>query len=338
MSQPHRSVSLILFLAIFAPAVLRADEVLFKNGDRLVGTVTDFDGTKLTIDTKVAGKVTVDMKDVKTFSSSSPLELMLNNGKMVRGTIAEGPDGQVSVAQANEAAQLVPLSDLEKLSPPVKWTGTVTIGGLIARGNTETDSLNALGHAERRTFNDRIILDGGYIFGTQKVPGGSWHETANDLYGSAEYDYFFSKKFYGYGNIRADHDTIAGIDLRLAPGVGAGYQWFEKPSFNFNTEGGAGWLYRQYAHDGEDSAASARAAYHLKVKFNDKVSGFHDFEYLPGLNNINNYFFDTDAGIRATVTGHFFTEFSVYYQYDSRPAPGKGPNDIRFILGVGWNF
>ena len=338
MSQSHQRVSLVLFLAIFAPAVLRADEVLFKNGDRLVGTVTDFDGTKLTIDSKVAGKVTVNMKDVKTFSSSSPLELMLSNGTMVHGTVAEAADGQVSVAQADGATRQVPLTDVEKVSPPVKWTGTVTIGGMIARGNTETDSLNALGHAERRTFKDRIILDGGYLFGAQKVPGDSWHETSNDLYGSAEYDYFFSRKLYSYASVRADHDTIAGIDLRLAPGVGAGYQWVEKPNFSFNTEGGFGWLYRKYAHDGEDSAASARAAYHLKTKFNERLSGFHDFEYLPGLNNINNYFFDTDAGIRDTLTEHFFAEFSVYYQYDSRPAPGKGPNDIRFILGVGWTF
>ena len=338
MNHPRRSFGLFLFLVILAPALARADEVLFKNGDRLVGTVTDFDGTKLTIDTKVAGKVTVNMKDVKTFSSSSPLELMLSNGTMVHGTVAEGPDGEVSVVQANQAAQLVPLTEVEKVSPPVKWTGTVTIGGLVARGNTETNSLNALGHAERRTFKDRIILDGGYIFGTQKVPGGSWNETANDLYGSIAYNYFFSRKLYGYASARADHDTIAGIDLRFAPGVGAGYQWVDKPEFGFNTEGGAGWLYRKYAHDGEDSAASARAAYHLKVKFNEKLSGFHDFEYLPGLNNINNYFFDTDAGIRDTITAHFFAEFSVYYQYDSRPAPGKGPNDIRFILGVGWTF
>ena len=65
---------------------------------------------------------------------------------------------------------------------------------------------------------------------------------------------------------------------------------------------------------------------------------FHDFEYLPGLDSINNYFFDTDAGIRADITEKMFTEFKVQYQYDSRPAPGRGSNDIRYILGVGWSF
>jgi putative salt-induced outer membrane protein YdiY len=338
MDQPRLTVTLFFLAILLAPPGLRADEVLFKNGDRLDGAVTAFDGSKLTIESKVAGKVTVDLKDVKTFSAQGPLELMLNDGTMVHGSVGAGPDGQIAVVQTNGGPRLIPLGDLEKVSPPVKWSGSVVIGGLLARGNTNTDSFNAAAHAERRTFQDRIILDGGYIYGREKVQGQGSHTTANDLFGSAEYDYFFSKKLYGYGNVRADHDTIAGIDLRLAPGVGAGYQWVEKPTFNFNTEGGFGWLYRKYSNDGEDSSATARLAYHLKTKFNDKVSGFHDFEYLPGLNNINNYFFDTDAGIRADVSGHMFTEFKVYYQYDSRPAPGKGSSDIRFILGVGWNF
>jgi putative salt-induced outer membrane protein YdiY len=164
------------------------------------------------------------------------------------------------------------------------------------------------------------------------------HETADDLLGKAEYNYFFTPKFYGYANVEAEHDVIAGINLRLAPGVGAGYQWVEKPDFSFRTEAGGAYLYRKYSHDGETSSAAARIAYHLKVKFNEKVSGFHDFEYLPGLDRIDNYYFDTQAGIRANITDKFFTEFKVDYRYDSRPAPGRLSNDIRYILGVGWAF
>lgn len=337
---PRRFWSVIVPLVVFswgAPAW--ADEIMFKNGDRLSGTIETYDGTKLTINSAVAGKVNVELKDVKTFSTDHPIDVTLSDGTTVHQKVRAGPDGQISLGPTAQGARTVSLANVSKINLPVKWTGNVVIGGLIARGNTNTDSFNASAHAERRSDQDRIILDGGYLFGREHIRGTPGkHETANDLFGSAEYDYFFTKKFYGYGKIGAEHDTIAGLDLRLSPGVGVGYQWFETPALNFNTEAGAGYLYRKYAHDGDMSSATARLAYHLKVKFNDRVSGFHNFEYLPGLDQIGDYYFDTDAGIRASLTERMFTEFKLDYRYDSRPAPGKGSSDIRYILGVGWNF
>lgn len=331
---------LILPFAVIAWAgPLRADEVLFKNGDRLSGTIETYDGAKLTINSAVAGKVSVELKDVKTFVTDHPIDLTLSDGTTVRGQVSGGPDGQISLVPTAGAARTVPLANVTKINLPVKWTGNIVMGGLIARGNTNTDSFNAAAHAERRSEQDRIILDGGYLYGREHIKGiPGKHETANDLFGSAEYDYFFTKKFYGYGKIGAEHDTIAGLDLRLTPGVGVGYQWFETPALNFNTEAGGGLLYRKYARDGDMTSATARLAYHLKVKFNDRVSGFHNFEYLPGLDELGDYYFDTDAGIRASITERMFTEFKVDFRYDSRPAAGRGSSDIRYILGVGWTF
>jgi hypothetical protein len=56
------------------------------------------------------------------------------------------------------------------------------------------------------------------------------------------------------------------------------------------------------------------------------------------LDRLSNYYFNTDFGIRADITKTFFTQFKVEYRYDSQPAPGRGSNDLRYILGVGVNF
>ena len=117
-----------------------------------------------------------------------------------------------------------------------------------------------------------------------------------------------------------------------------GYQWVDKPRLSFNTEAGAAWLYRSYTHDGSNDNVSLRLAYHLAGKLNDKVGLFHDFEYFPALDRIDNYYFNTDAGIRASITEQMFTQFKIEYRYDAQPAPGRGPSDLRYILGVGWNF
>ena len=44
------------------------------------------------------------------------------------------------------------------------------------------------------------------------------------------------------------------------------------------------------------------------------------------------------SGIRADLTESFFTEFKVEWKYDPTPADDASRSDLRYILGVGWNF
>ena len=65
------TIAVVVCLA--SPA--RADEVLFVNGDRLTGAITQAVGGKLTIKSDTVGEVTVDLSKVKTFSTAQPVQL-----------------------------------------------------------------------------------------------------------------------------------------------------------------------------------------------------------------------------------------------------------------------
>jgi putative salt-induced outer membrane protein YdiY len=330
----------VFLTLLLLSARLSADEVVLQNGERLVGKIHT-EGSKLTVENKYYDKATVDLKDVKTFSLSDPVDVLLNDGSHLHGHVNSGPDGSITFQPDNGVAHPINFSDLRAVAPALNsWSGNAVIGGLLARGNTDQDQFNASIDLARRGERDRITLDVSYIYGRSKPAGVNQTkvETADDLLGTAKYDYFFTTKFYGFGLIQAEHDVIAGIDLRLSPSGGIGYQWVETPDLDFNTEAGVGYLYRKYSHDGHSRSMDARAAYHLKWKVNEKVNVFHDFEYLPGLDRITNYFFDTDAGVHVGLSGKLFAEFKIEYRYDSQPAPGKGASDVRYIAGVGWSF
>ncbi len=320
---------------------LHADQVWFKNGDQLTGKIMSMEGGKLIITSAVAGKVTVDLKDIKTFASDTPIKLRLNDGTIIEQRAMPGPDGQVAIGEGGVLKpQNVPLANIKAVNFNDAWTGSITAGGTLTRGNSNTEAFNLAINMVRRTEDDRFSVDAGYLYGREKIPGSNVKaETANDWFIAGKYDYFITPKFYAYGNARLERDLIAGISIRITPGVGAGYQWIDQDDFHLNTEGGISYLYRQYTHSNiTNESVAARVAYHVDKKFNDKVSVFHNLEYLPGLDSIKNYFFDTDAGIRATLTDKMFTEFKVIEKYDSAPAPGKGHNDTQFVLGVGWTF
>ena len=256
MNQCRSLIVAILAITIIGPWSW-GDEVMLKNGDRLTGKITT-DGSNLTVDTGTAGKITIDLKNVKTFSTGTPIDVTLNDGTRVHGRVDSGPDGQVTLAPDNGPTRVVAFSDLKAVNPPpVKWVGNILIGGLLVRGNTDADSLNAAINVSRRGDHDRITFGAQYIFARTKNPGQSKQETADDLQGTVKYDYFFTPKLYGYGVVDAEHDVIAKVDLRLAPGIGVGYQWIDTKALSFNTEGGIGWLYRLYAHDGHTSSVDA---------------------------------------------------------------------------------
>lgn len=335
-----------LFAAAAAAVTLAtpifADEVVTKNGSHLIGTVDSAEAGKLNFTSPGLGKTTIALKDVSTFTTDHPITFKLVDGTVIDAQVRAGPDGSITIpGQGNLAAQTVPVTNIKWINFSTAWTGSVAIGGALTRGNSDTDSFNAGFNLARRTEQDRLEFDGGFLYGRQKVTGlPGKHETENNWFLSGQYNYnLIEQSLYAYANARIEKDVIAGIDLRLTPGVGLGYNFADEPDFHARAEGGISYLYRKYAHGGgHDESVAARAAYHIDKNLNAKVSIFHNFEYYPALKRIDDYFFVTDAGLHVALTEKMFSEFKVVEKYDNRPAPGKGRNDTQFILSVGWTL
>ncbi len=326
-----------------------ADEVQFNNGDRLTGTVVGVDGGKMKIKTKVAGEVTVDLKDVKTFSTDAPVAVKLKDGTVVHQKVSADGAGQVVLGGAATPAapgvvppaggRNVPLTEVKRVNADENFTGSVTVGGLLTRGNSDTEQLTVNAEAVRRTETDRITLGAGYFFGRQRdLNTGDKTTTTDNWFALGKYDYFLDEKLYAFGAMRVEKDRIADLDLRLTPSAGVGYQWAEGPEFNFNTEAGLAFVHEQYTNDDTEDHVAARLAYHVDKQLNDKVSLFHNLVYLPSLERLDDYNLIADGGVRATLTEQMFTEFKIQWNYDSTPAPTASRSDLRYILGVGWKF
>jgi putative salt-induced outer membrane protein YdiY len=339
VASSRASVGVVIAVLLGVASAASGDEIRFKNGDRLTGTITEAGGGKLKISSKVAGDVTVDLKDVETFTTDAPLDVRLKDGTEVHQRFDAGAAPGTVTAAAGPRREIA-LSDVKAITPKLgKWTGNIVAGGLLTRGNSHTTSLNLSAAATRRGEDDRISATAGYTFASQRDPDTGADSTSADAWFAAgKYDRFFTDEFYAYGLARADHDRIADLNLRLSPGVGVGYQWFEQPEFNFLTEAGISLMYEDYDPGPTDTHPAARLAYHVDRKFNERVTVFHNLAFLPSLEDISDFNVNADAGVRASLTKTMFTEFKVEWQYDATPAPDKDKNDLRYLLGLGWSF
>lgn len=332
--------------AVSFGALASADTIVFKNGDRLTGTVLEMTDGKIKFKPAAIGaEVLIDSVDISTFSTDGLIDLQLADGTIVKQKVDAAGDGRVSFTGA-AGAQEVGLTDLKSINPRTGWKGNIRGGFIINRGNTDNESFNAGFDLWRRSEQDRYKFGGQYSLTNSEDSEGDKSATTDNWTVFGQYDYFFNEKLYGYGRVQVDHDRIAELQYRITPGVGLGYQWHEDAVWNFNTEGGVAYVYEKYEEpddatpdfDDDDAYLALRLAYHYDRKLNDKVLLFHNLEYLPGLDDLGNFQINTDIGLRTALTANMFSEFKFELRHDSQPAEGSKDNDLRYIFAIGWQF
>ena len=331
---------LILVLSPVGPA--RGDEVLFQNGDRLSGKILKAAGGKLTIKTDGAGEVSVDMSKVKTFSTDAPVTVGVKERPPESANVGAGPDRYVQTAPAPGALpQPVAIADISAINPgPPAWTGSFSLNGLRTSGNSVTEQLGFRGALSKRWPHDRLTFGAEYSFGRQEDPSTGQKSTTLDYaMGLAKYDHFLTKKFYGYVSTKAERDGVAELELRVAPGTGVGYQWFEGPTFNLSNEAGLVWVYENYKRAGWSEFFGPRLAYSVDWTPFQPLKLYHTLEYIPSFEDLGgDYLLNIDAGARLTVWKGLFAEVRYEYRFDATPASGRNRTDQRYILGAGWAF
>jgi putative salt-induced outer membrane protein YdiY len=326
-------------------AVCIADEVYLVNGDRITGKITTLADNKLTVESDLAGKLTIDLNNVTTFKTNAPVEIQLKDGTAFKKQISKAETGRFAVeGDQTLKSQDFNVASIVVINPPVKeapkWHGDISGALVSTHGNTTifTESLSV--NLTKRGENDRTLLSTDYLYGKQKNPTTGEQEVTQDQWKlRGKYDYFFTKKMFGFLDARYENDKIAELERRVLVGAGAGYQWIESEPFNFSTEAGIASLYETYTNDTPSSKQlSVQLGYHLDKKLTQTLTFINDLTYYPSLENSSDYFLTTTGEFRAKLTELIFANFKVVFDFDSTPAQGKGKSDIKYILGVGVKF
>ena len=323
-----------LVLALLAVEA-RGDEVQFANGDKLTGKIVKLDGGKLTVDSTVAGKIEVKWADIATMSTDEPVTIVLDNGQYVTQKLDASKPGEV-----NAGGETIALATAAKVNPePVQWHGNALIAARFDRGNTVGDNFDGSLDAVRRSETDRITFGAGYSASeNQDADQTGKHATRSKAFGSTQYDYFFQPQLYGYGNLRAEKDRFADLNLRLTTGLGVGYQWFDTDTLKFNTEGGVSYI-SEHLHGSEDlNYAALRFAWNLDWIVYSGLTFFQYTRWYPSLQALDDQLIETQTGLRYKLWGNFFGESKILWTWDTTPAEGKKQKDLTYIVGIGYGF
>lgn len=357
-----------LFVSLFCAAVLYADQVTLKNGDRLSGTIVSSDGKTLLLKSEYAGDVTIKWDAIAGIDSTQNLNLVTKDGKRLsgkvsstEGTLVVAPSAPAEaggsapkdtiVAVRDDATQKAYDDQVAKLTHPKLyyfWSGVFDTGLALTRGNSKTASYTLNGSAVRQTAREKINLFGSYIYATDDTPlpgttAPTSRTTANEISAGARGEYNLTPRLFvfGFGNFATNE--LQHLNLRQVYGGGFGDHVIKKDTMVFDVFGGFSYdrdTFSAYVLDAVPVAAITKnsaefvAGEEFDAKFSKKSTLTETFTFYPNLSHTGNYRFQFNSNVATQLKNWLSWQITFTDTYISYPPPGLLGNDLVLSTGL----
>lgn len=295
----------LLCLAVFtASTPLFADTVWLKNGDKLSGKITLFDGGKLLIQTEYAGAVPIDWKQVKTLESDQQLLVKQDayTGEKAKALHA-AEDGKVTLANGDgpKTVELASIQQMLKPKPVVEdlmWKGNIDVALDYQRAEKDTDDYDVDFKTSARHGRWRHTAEGEYNreFQDDVVTTDNWR-------GEYSLDRFLTDKWFWQGRFVYKRDKVEDLARQRTVGTGPGYQFWDDELGAFSLGSLLNRTDYEYADGGKDNFYSVAMKWdYNRYLVGKKVEFFTNGEVGKPLGNVADYALDAEVGLRYKVT------------------------------------
>ncbi|MCF4998045.1 DUF481 domain-containing protein [Pseudomonas syringae] len=295
----------LLCLAVFSASTpLLADTVWLKNGDKLSGKITLFDGGKLLIQTEYAGAVPIDWKQVKTLESDQEMLVKQDEYSGERAkSLTAAEDGKVTLANG-EVPKTVELASIQQILKPkpivedLVWKGNVDLALDYQRAEKDTDDYDVGFKTTARHGRWRHTAEGEYNREEQDdvVTTDNWR---------AEYalDRFLTDKWFWQGRLNYKRDQVEELERQRVVGTGPGYQFWDDELGAFSLGSLLNRTDYQYSDGSKDNFYSVAMKWdYNRYLIGKKVEFFTNGEVGKPLSGVADYALDAEMGLRYKVT------------------------------------
>lgn len=352
------SLALLLMASVTLPVC--ADEVVFRNGDRVTGAIVKKDDKNLTIKTALFGPVTVAWDQVQTITADTPLNVVLPAGKTVTGTVTTA-DGSVQVKSADATAS-ARLTEVEALRDAAEqrayerllrpgwidlWTLTGSIGLAGATGNARTNSFVIPIGAARTTRSDKTSAYFNLITASARTNGVT-EATARAVRGGWAYSRNLTPKLFWTLFNDNEYDRFQNLDLRTVVGSGLGYSLWKSDTGQFDLVGGLAWNREAFdpPQPQQPFVRNAMEAFwgnNWNATLNARMALIQSYRMFnpitdSGGGSVGGLRQNFDIGLTTKITRWLTWKAALSDRYLANPVPGRKKNDIVYSTGLGFEI
>ncbi|MEM7235947.1 MAG: DUF481 domain-containing protein [Planctomycetota bacterium] len=324
------------------------DEVVLKNGSKVIGRIVDMGGGSLSVETAFGIDTVVKVKwdEVQSITTGKSNGFLLDDGSLVKGKILRTEDGVAVFAHDRlEGEGRVELSRVTAINPPkpkdVELIGSINFGGSAADGNTQTKTASLASEAVAQTERQRLSLNAYWNYAEDSVSG----LTARNTKGGIKYDFFVSDRTFIFASAFFEEDIFQDLNLRTALSAGPGYQFVKKGELSdwleqleMYGEAGLAFFNEDFRAGADNRYLSARWAIRADLPIYDRITLFHRHEGYPGLEDLSDLYIRTEQGIRFSIWENFIATFQVNWRWDNTPSPGFERSDTQYLFTLGYQF
>ena len=213
-----------------------------------------------------------------------------------------------------------------------KWETTASIGVTVTQGNSDSVLGNAQVLTQKKWEANEIRIGADATYG--ELEG---EKNVEGLHGFGQYNRLFSDRAFGYLRLDGLHDAIADIEYRFTFSPGAGYYFIKNTQTTLSAEAGPAFIYEKVGGD-TTGYFTARLAERLEYKFNDNVRFWQAVEFLPQVDNFENFLINAEIGVESKLTEKLSMKVFAIDNYDNEPAPGRKENDLKVVTAVAYTF
>jgi putative salt-induced outer membrane protein YdiY len=341
-----RASLVAMFLTVALAGQLAADELLMRDGSRILGAIVKKDDGVLEFKTSYAGVIKVKWAEIEEVRADEPFRVMLKNEEIVMTTAIRNTDGVITLETGTpEAPAPVELAQADiafikpeawRLGEGYKFTGHANFAYERNRGNSDTDELEFDFDMTYRRLKDRIVVYGDLERDLDNDRDKD--RTTEDKWQlSTRYHRFIDKKLFWGGVLGADADDKAERELRLIAGPLVGYQFYESRPMNLRVELGLTRVHEEFKNESDnDYTAGGWAIDFDKYLFDEFMQFYHRQNGLLSFEDYNDIIWNTWTGFRFPLVYGFVASTELQTEYDGDAAENADDLDTTFLLKLGY--
>jgi putative salt-induced outer membrane protein YdiY len=306
------------------------------NGVRLKGTVTNLAGDLLSLTSDYSESIKLKTSKIIGISTDNPVEIQMKNGEILKGNLKTSTDGVLTIEQVGGSNRVViDVKNISAINPPPvsQWSGSVVAAGNYQTGNTDRSAFRLGLDAVRRSDKDRFSMSLLYDISNENDS-----LTSRGFYGALKYDYFFTKKFYGYMGVELLNDKFKDLNLRTVVGPGVGYQVWDVPKQALAVEAGLTYFSEDYKIANGKSWISARFAANYRYKITESIMFTNNLVLYQSTENISDISLRNEAAIATSLGSGWSMKLANILEHNNAPAVGIKKIDSNFLLGLQYVF
>lgn len=212
-----------------------------------------------------------------------------------------------------------------------EWKGKGQLGLVFARGNTDTDNVNAKFDLSREAGSWKNAFGAAALRAAD-----SGRKTAQRWDVNWQTNYAFAPRSYWFGGLRYEDDRFSGFDYQASVTTGVGHKFIDTDRTKFLGQVGAGYRQQKVDLTGRkinDTVFRGDLAY--EHKFTDTTKLVDKLLVEAGSNNT---FSQNDLALEVSMTSKLALAVGFQYRYNSDPPAGRKSSDTLTTVNFVYNL